>query len=53
MDTCSISMGFFDSSGITVPLKDLISLERKEEPVPKAQDANKNKAKARDISLLK
>jgi len=46
-------MGFFDSSGIIVPLKDLISVERKEEPVPKAQDANKTKAKARVISLLK
>ena len=44
-------MGFFDSSGITVPLKDLISLERKEDPVPKAQDANKNKAKAKDVNL--
>ena len=45
-------MGFFDSSGIIVPLKDLISLERKEEPVPKAQDANKNEARAKDNSLL-
>ena len=53
MDTCSMSMGFFDSSGIKVPLKDLISLERKEEPVPKAQDANRNKTKTKDISLLK
>ena len=46
-------MGFFDSSGIIVPLKDLISLERKEEPVPKAQEANKDKVRAKDISLLK
>ena len=46
-------MGFFDSPGIIVPLKDLISLERKEEPVPKAQEANRNKVRAKDISLLK
>ncbi len=46
-------MGFFDSSGIIVPLKDFISVERKEEPVPKAHEANKNKARAKDISLFK
>ena len=46
-------MGFFDSSGIIVPLKDLISVERKEDPVPKAQEANRNNAKAKDINLLK
>ncbi len=45
-------MGFFDSSGINVPLKDLISLERKEEPVPKAQEVNNIKARARDINLF-
>tara|TARA_B100000674_G_scaffold295705_1_gene245203 strand:+ start:700 stop:879 length:180 start_codon:yes stop_codon:yes gene_type:complete len=46
-------MGFLDSSGIIVPLKDFISLELKEEPVPKAQEANNNEANAKDISLLK
>ena len=46
-------MGFFDSSGIIVPLKDLISEERKEEPVPNAQDANKTRARTKDVSLLK
>ena len=53
MDTCSISIGFFDSSGIIVPLKDLISLERKEDPVPKAQEANRNKARNKDINLFR
>ena len=46
-------MGFSDNSGIIVPLKDLISLERKEDPVPRAQDANKTETRAKDISLLR
>ncbi len=46
-------MGFLDSSGIIVPLKDFISLERNEDPVPKAQDDSMNKANIKDIKLLK